>query len=207
MKILTSLAFLILALVFTGCTTAEYQKMQHERTRLREIYEDARRKHFNAPTEIKHAVIDSVLGTWRLRSIEMKEGDVSEEILAATVALDASSRKNLTLRFYRDNTVPRYEGINGSIVISGPLTVGLRRIAEELYPLLILLRGQGLSPAEFLLEHSAAELYPRIVNLPLSISVDGDRLLLTLDGGMTLTPDGWAQRGGIRCAFQRMKEE
>ena len=42
MKIL--IAFSILVLTFTGCTSVEYQRMQNERDTRREAYEDVRRK-------------------------------------------------------------------------------------------------------------------------------------------------------------------
>ena len=50
MKILTAFSLIIL-MIFAGCTSVEYQKMQNERERLRAAYEEARIKTTDKPSK------------------------------------------------------------------------------------------------------------------------------------------------------------
>jgi len=194
MKILMLFSILILAL--TSCTSAKYQKMQNERQRLREAYEDARRE--NNKLTLKNALYEEVLGTWQFLGIEVLEGDTSEEILAAKTAMTSASRKNLTFRFFEHNTIYWYEGNNGSINLSGEFTITINRIAERLYPFLKLSRGSGMAPPEFLINAPGND-------LSVGMSVKADRLYLLFYGQMLLSPEGWIQRGGLRCVFKKIE--
>ena len=78
MKILST--FTVIILVFTGCTSVEYQTMQNERDRLRAAHEDALRKH--DPRQLETALTDKLIGRWQFLDMEVAEGDVSEEIAA-----------------------------------------------------------------------------------------------------------------------------
>ena len=194
MKNLTALSLLIL--LFTSCTSVEYQQMRNERERLREAYEDARRE--NDKLTLKNALYEEVLGTWQILGIEVLEGDTSEEILAAKTALTSASRKNLTFRFFKHNNIYWYEGNNGSINISGEFAITINRTAARLYPFLKLSRGSGIAPPEFLINASGN-------NLSAGISVRDERLYLLFHGQMLLSPGGWIQSGGLRCVFKKIE--
>ena len=193
MKVLTSLNILIL--IFTSCTSAKYQQMQDERNRRRAAYEDARRK--NDWQTLKDTFERDVLGTWQFLDIEVLESDLSNEIQTAAVALAASSRKHLTIRFFHENHIHFYELNNGNINASGEFTIRIERIAETLVPLLKLDRYKSLAPEEVIFSH------PRLRRT--LIAIEQDRLYLTTGYGQLLTPAGWAQIGGSRYSFKRVK--
>ena len=67
MKILT--VFAMITLVFAGCTSVEYQKMQNEREQLRAAYEEARIK--NDKRVVKNTLERDILGTWQFLGIEV----------------------------------------------------------------------------------------------------------------------------------------
>ena len=202
MKILVT--FGLITLVFAGCTSAEYQQMRNERERLREAYEEARLK--NDRRTPKDRLEQEILGTWQFLGIEVLESDLSDEIVRAAVALDESSRKNLTIRFFEQNGIRFYEGNNGSIRVTGGFSVYVERIAEVLYPELGMNQSSGIKPGEFLFNSPGV-----FGGLPgtsnVLISVQGNQLHLTLGAGVSLTPtpDGWVQSDGIRYSFERVK--
>lgn len=193
MKILMSLNILIL--IFTSCTSVKYQQMQDERDRRRAAYEDARRK--NDWQTLKGTLEREVLGTWQFLGIEVLESDLSNEIQTAAVALAASSRKNLTLRFFQENHARFYELNNGNINASGEFTIRIERIAETLVPLIKLDRYKSLAPEEVIFSRPGLR---RTL-----IAIEADRLYLTIGYGQLLTPGGWAQIGGSRYSFERVK--
>ncbi|MDE0684362.1 MAG: hypothetical protein OXI63_15700 [Candidatus Poribacteria bacterium] len=202
MKILG--AFGLIILVFVGCTSVEYQQMQNEREQLRAAYEEARIK--NDKGSIKNRVADEVLGTWQFLGIEVLESDLSNEIVRAAVALDESSRKNLTVRFFEQNGMRFYEGKNGGIRVTGEFSIYVERIAEILYPELGMNQSSGIKPGEFLFNR------PGVFGGPpgssnVLISVQGNQLHLTLGAGVSPspTPDGWVQSDGIRYSFKRVE--
>ena len=202
MKILVT--FGLITLVFAGCTSAEYQQMRNERERLRAAYEEARIK--NDRQTPKDTLAREMLGTWQFLGIEVLESDLSDEIVRAAVALDESSRKNLTIRFFEQNGIRFYEGNNGSIRVTGGFSVYVERIAEVLYPELGMNQSSGIKPGEFLFNRPGV-----FGGLPgtsnVLISVQGNQLHLTLGAGVSLTPtpDGWVQSDGIRYSFERVK--
>ena len=204
MKILT--VFAMLTLVFAGCTSVEHQQMQNERERLRAAYEDARIK--NDRRTPKDRLAREMLGTWQFLGIEVLESDLSNEIVRAATALDESSRKNLTLRFFEQNGIRFYEGNNGSIRVTGEFSIYVERIAEVLYPELGMNQSTGIKPGAFLFSDRSAGIFggpPGTSNV--LISVQENRLYLTLGAGVshTPTPDGWVQSDGIRYSFERVK--
>ncbi len=202
MKILVT--FGLITLVFVGCTSVEYQQMQNERERLRAAYEEARLK--NDRQTPKDTLAREMLGTWQFLGIEVLESDLSNEIVRAAVALDESSRKNLTIRFFEQNGIRFYEGNNGSIRVTGKFSIYVERIAEILYPELGMNQRSGIKPGEFLFNRPGV-----FGGLPgtsnVLISVQGDQLHLTLGAGVsaTPTPEGWVQSDGIRYSFERVK--
>ena len=202
MKILA--VFGLITLVFVGCTSVEYQQRQNERERLRAAYEDARLK--NDRRSVKNRVAREVLGTWQFLGIEVLESDLSNELVRAATALDEASRKNLTLRFFQRNGIRFYEGKNDSIRVTGEFSIYVERIAEILYPELGMNQSSGIRPGEFLFNR------PGVFGGPpgssdVLISVQEDRLHLTLGAGVsaTPTPEGWVQSDGIRYSFKRVK--
>ena len=199
-------------LVFAGCTSAKYQEMQNERDSVRAAFEDARRKH--DPRTMELALTDELLGTWELLSLEVEEGDVSEEIAALKYDIHATARKNLTLEFFRDrNVFRRYHGKNGETEITGSFKISPLRYGGELFPFLRIFRDTGEPLPQFIsgVAESRLETGESVsMNIsPLSnwlgISVTEDRLHIILDGAMQLTPNGWARTGGLRCAFKRIE--
>ncbi|MCG9133870.1 hypothetical protein J5I95_19550 [Candidatus Poribacteria bacterium] len=203
MKILTAFSLIILT-AFVGCTSAEHQQMQNERERLRAAYEDARIK--NDRRTSKDRLASEMLGTWQFLGIEVLESDLSNEIVRAAIALDESSRKNLTIRFFEQNGIRFYEGNNGGIEVTGEFSIYVERIAEVLYPELGMNQSSGITPGAFLFGDSSAGIFsgsPGASNV--LISVEDDRLYLTLGAGASLTIEGWAQSDGIRYSFKRIK--
>ena len=193
MKILTALSVLIL--IFTGCASAKYQQMQKEREVRRAAYEDARRK--NDWQTLKDTLEREVLGTWQFLDIEVLESDLSDEIKRAAVALAVLNREGLTIRFFQENNIRFYELNKGNINASGEFTIRIERIAEALIPLLKLDRDKGMAPEEVIFNRPGLR---RTL-----ISIEQDRLYLTVGYGQLLTPAGWAQVGGSRYSFKRIK--
>ena len=209
MKILN--AFSILMLIFAGCTSTQYQEMQNERNRLRAVHEDARRETDSRPME--GALTEILLGTWQFQDIEVAEGDLSEELAALKYERHATARENLTLEFFMDqNVFRRYRGENGSVAVTGSFKIDTRRYGDEMIPYLRVFRDTGERFPEFIsgtplnrLE-TADNVSKQLVPWNwIGISVTEDRLYLTLQGVMELTPNGWAQSRGVRCTFKRIK--
>ena len=202
MKILVT--FGLITLVFAGCTSVEHQQMQNERERLRAAYEDARIK--NDRRTPKDTLAREMLGTWQFLGIEVLESDLSNEIVRAAIALDESSRKNLTIQFFEQNGMRFYEGNNGSIRITGKFSIYVERIAEVLYPELGMNRSSGITPGAFLFSDRLAGIFSGLPGTSnVLISVEDDQLYLTLGAGASLTVEGWAQSDGIRYSFKRIK--
>ena len=203
MKILIAFSLIIL-MVFSGCTSVEYQQMQNERERLRAAYEEARIK--NDRQTVKNSLAREVLGTWQFLDIEVLESDLSNEIESAAAELIKDSRKNLTIRFFEHNGIRFYEGNNIGTNVSGEFVIKVDRIAEVLYSKIHLNQGSGITPGEFLFNRAGIfSGSPETSNI--LVSVQANRLYLTLGAGVsaTPTPEGWAQSDGIRYSFERVK--
>ena len=202
MKILVIFGLMIL--VFVGCASVEYQQMQNERERLREVYEEARLK--NDRRTSKDRLEQEILGTWKFLGIEVLESGLSNEIESIAISLDELRRKNLTIRFFEQNGIRFYEGNNGSIKVTGEFSIYVERIAEVLYPELCMNQSSGIRPGAFLFNERSGGIFgglPGTSNV--LISVQGNQLHLTLGAGSGLTPEGWVQSDGTRYSFKRVK--
>ena len=213
MKIL--IAFSILILAFTSCTSAKYQQMQNERDTRREVYEDARRK--EALKRSRDFLSDDMLGKWDFFELVVEERNGSEDILKAKAALAASKLKGLRLRFWRSGDIYYYR-IN-SLIDKPYGTYTTRSIyrgdepqagALRFYPVsgsypsdLIFSFTRGV-PKQVLFgdgEVRTTQIAAKIMR----VSVKESQMDLALDLGMVLTPNGWLHRGNIRCSFQRIE--
>ncbi len=210
-RIVLNLTFLFLGMVLAGCTSAKYQEMQSERERLRAAHEDARRKTDSRPVESD--LTQKLLGTWQFVDIEVAESDLSEEVATLKYELHATARQNLTLEFFMDqNVYRRYRGKNGNEVVTGSFAVSTRRYGDIMIPFLRVFRDTGERFPEFISGTSPPkrETADNISKQPvpwnwIGISFIEDKLYLNLSGVMEMTPNGWAQRRGIRCTFKRIK--
>lgn len=72
-KAKTLISFSILILAFTGCTSVEYQQMQHERDTRRETYEDARQKEARE----RNFLSDDMIGEWEFLEIVVEGSESS----------------------------------------------------------------------------------------------------------------------------------
>ena len=213
MRILTTfnLIFVVLGLVFVGCTSARYQEMQSERERLRAAHEDARRK--TDPRPMEHDLTQKLLGTWQFLDIEVAESDLSEEINALKYELSATERQGLTLEFFiEQNVYRRYRGRNGSTEVTGTFKISPHSYGDDLIPYLRVFRDTGERFPEFISgtppnrRENPDDVSMQMVPWNwMGISFMDDKLYLTLYGVMELTPTGWAQNRGIRCTFKRIK--
>ena len=212
MKTSTFLIFLLA--VFASCSSAKYQQMQKKRDQLRAAHEDARRKH--DPRQLETALTDKLIGTWQFLDMEVAEGDVSEEIAALKYARRAADRQNLILEFFMDrNVFRRYRCKNGDIKATGSFKISTMRYGDEPFPFLRVFRDTGDPLSQIIFgmsesrlereESSSKKKSPGASNNTLGISVMDDTLHIILFGVMELTPNGWAQSGGIRCTFKRIQ--
>lgn len=213
MKIFLSFSILILA--FTGCASVKYQQMQNERDTRREVYEDARRKEFR-----KHSrdfLSDDMLGKWRFLELVVEERGGSEDILKANAALAASKLKGFRLRFWRNGDLYYYRVEN--LISKSYGTYATRSVYRGDEPQTASLRfypisGSHISDLIFnftrgvhrqVLTGDGEVFTTQIATKIMDVSLKESQLDLTLDLGMVLTPDGWLQRGNIRCSFQRIE--
>ena len=213
MKIL--IAFSVLILAFTSCTSAKYQQMQNERDTRREVYEDARRK--ESLKRSRDFLSDDMLGKWDFFELVVEERNGSEDILKAKAALAASKLKGLRLRFWRSGDIYYYR-INS--LIGKPYgTYTTRSIyrgdepqtgALHFYPI----SGSYLSDLIFSFTRGVHKQVlfgdgevrtTQIAAKIMRVSVKESQMDLALDLGMVLTPNGWLHRGNIRCSFQRIE--
>ena len=209
MKILVT--FGICVLIFTGCTSAEYQKMQAERDQLLKNYEDLREE--NSELKIKDRITDTLLGKWKFSSLEMAESGVTQEVAEAKAALYALELKNLTLEFFQERDIYYYRGKKGGTDVFGQFTVITVRYGDEPFPFIRFIRRTGPEMEKLLFAASADGRALGLSSAPglhtardMSISVTPDRLYLTMHGKMQSGPAGWVQSGGVRCYFQRIEK-
>ncbi len=206
----TWIIFGICALMLAGCASAEYQKMQAERDQLLKNYEDLREEHNEL--KLKTDVTDTLLGKWQFLNLEIEEGGISEEIAETKAALYALNLKHLTLEFFEEKGMYSYRGKNGNTGVSGQFTVITVRYGDEPFPFIRFIRRAGPEISQLLF---AASSDGKPLGLSgargldaareVSISVTEDRLYLTMHGKMQLSPNGWMQSGGVRCAFKRIE--
>ena len=209
------IAFSILVLTFTGCTSVEYQQMQNERDTRREVYEDVRRK--EALKRSRNFLSDDMLGKWEFLEMVLEENDGSEDILTAKAALAASKLKGFRLRFWRGGALYYYRIENFISKSYGTYATRVVYRGDEpqaarfyLYPI----SGSHISDLIFNFTRGVhkqvvigdGEVFTTpIATKIMEVSVKDARLDLILDLGMVLSPDGWLRRGKIRCSFQRIE--
>ena len=204
MKIFIS--FSILILTFTSCTSVEYQRMQNERDTRREVYEDARRKKFHKRS--RNVIANHMLGKWRFLELVVEERAGSEDILKAKAALAASKLEGLRLRFWKngDNYFYRVENLIEKSYGTYTTRVGhlqFHPISGSQISDLIFNFAKGTHKQQLL---SDGEVHTTVIAAKIvGVSVKEAQMDLTLDLGMVLTPNGWLQRGNIRCSFQRIE--
>lgn len=204
MKIFIS--FSILILTFTSCTSVEYQRMQNERDTRREVYEDARRKKFHKRS--RNVIANHMLGKWRFLELVVEERGGSEDILKAKAALAASKLEELRLRFWKNGDNYFYRVENLIVKSYGTYTTRVGHL--QFHPIsgsqisdLIFNFAKGTHKQQLL---SDGEVHTTVIAAKIvGVSVKKAQMDLTLDLGMVLTPNGWLQRGNIRCSFQRIE--
>lgn len=203
--------FTICVLVFAGCTSVEYQKMQAERDQLLKNYEDLREE--NSELTVKDSIAATVLGKWRFLSLEMAESGVTQEVAEAKAALYALELKNLTLEFFEEKGIYYYRGRRGGTEVFGQWTVITIRYGDEPFPFIRFIRRTGPEMEKLLFAASADGRALGLSSAPgldtardISISVTPDRLYLTMHGKMQSGSAGWVQSGGVRCYFERVEE-
>ena len=210
MKSLAALG--ILVLMFTGCTSAEYQRMQAERDQLLRNYEDVRQEHDEIA--LKTDITNTLLGKWKFLDLEVEESDVTEEIAAAKAALHALNLKHLTLEFFEEKGTHFYSGKRSSADVSGQFTITTVRYGDEPFPFIRFIRRSGPTMPQLLfavgpdgkpLGLKGAQTFASAKANAIGISVTEDRLYFLMYGKMELSPNGWVQSGGLRCSFERIK--
>ena len=211
-KILT--IFGIWVLILSGCTSAEYQKMQAERDQLLKNYENLREEH--SELKVKTGITDTLLGKWKFLNLEVEEGAAIEDVAKTKAALRALDLKNLTLEFFEEKGINHYRGKNGATEIFGQFTVFTIRYGDEPFPFIRFLRRSGpeMSQLLFAVSPSSKSTGPSGLTSAqglstakeISVSITEDRLYLTMHGKMQLGPTGWVQSGGMHCYFGRVEE-
>ena len=212
MKILTILG--ICALIFVGCTSAEYQKMQAERDQLLKNYEDLREEH--SELNVKTGITDTLLGKWKFLNLEVEEGTAIEDVAKTRAALRALDLENLTLEFFEEKDVYHYRGKDGATEIFGQFNIFTVRYGDEPFPFIRFIKRSGPEMSQHLFAVSRdiglsgplglADSQGLATAQEISVSVAGDRLYLTMHGKMQLGPTGWMQSGGMHCYFERIDE-
>lgn len=212
MKVLIILG--ICALIFVGCTSAEYQKMQAERDQLLKNYEDLREEH--SELKAKTDITDTLLGKWQFLNLEIEEGAAIEDVAKTRAALRSLDLKNLTLEFFEARDIYHYRGKNGGTEIFGQFSIFTIRYGDEPFPFIRFIKRSGpeMSQLLFAVSRDRQSSGPLGLSDPqglatakeISISVTEDRLYLTMHGKMQLGPTGWVQSGGMHCYFERVEE-
>ena len=212
MKVLIILG--ICALIFVGCTSAEYQKMQAERDQLLKNYEDLREEH--SELKAKTDITDTLLGKWQFLNLEIEEGAAIEDVAKTRAALRALDLKNLTLEFFEARDIYHYRGKNGGTKIFGQFSIFTIRYGDEPFPFIRFIKRSGPEMSQLLFAVSRDRQSSGPLGLSdtqglatakeISISVTEDRLYLTMHGKMQLGPTGWVQSGGMHCYFERVEE-
>ena len=196
MKIL--IAFSILILTFTGCTSVKYQRMQNERDTHREVYEDARRKRFHERS--RNLIANHMLGKWRFLELVVEERGGSEDILKSKAALTASKLEGFRLRFWRSSDLYYYRVEN--LIGKSYGTYATRSVYRGDEPQTASLRFYPISGSHI---SDLIFNFTKIRTKIMEVSVKETRLDFGLNLGMVLSPDGWLRRGNIRCSFQRIE--
>ena len=205
------IVFGICVLMLTGCTSAEYQKMQAERDQLLKNYEELREEH--DALKLKTNITDTLLGKWKFLNLEIEESNVSQEVAETKAALYALDLKNFTLEFFEEKGMYNYRGKNSDMDVLGQFTVITVRYGDEPFPFIRFIRRTGPEISQLLFAASSdgkplglSSARGLDTAREISISVMKDRLYLTMHGKMQLSPNGWVQSGGVRCYFEKSGE-
>ncbi len=167
----------------------------------------------------------------RLQSIEVTDEKSRQQILGAKAALVASTRKNLTIKFFEDRGSYHYTGNNQGKRVTGQCYVTTKRYGDDPFPYVRFNQRTGPDMLEFLFgsepikqiaakqkqrraamrqkgaRRAAAKKTSYTIASLAGITVTEDRLYLVLYGDMKLTPKGWMRIGGLRCTFKRIEEK
>lgn len=213
-KVLTSLS--IVVLIFMGCASGQHQRIRNERYIHREAYEDARRK--DALKRSRDFLSDDMLGKWQFFELVVEARGGSEDILKAKAARAARRLKGLTLRFWKSgDTRYHYQIENGITKSYGTYTtrsvhrddkpksgsIHFYPISGTQIPDLLFNFAKGAHQQVLL---SDGDVFSTILKIDIPrISMKEGQMDLTLDLGMILAPNGWLQRGNIRCSFERIE--
>ena len=171
----------------------------------------------------------------RLPRIEVTDEKSSQQILAAKVALVASTRQNLTIEFFHDRGSYNYSGSNGGKHITGQCYITTQQYGDDPFPFIRFNQRTGPEMLAFLFgsepvkQIAAKQKQKRVAmmrnrNMGIhharraankktsfaiaslaGITVTEDRLYLILYGDVELTPKGWIRSGGLRCTFKRIE--
>lgn len=212
MRILT--IFGICVLMLSGCTNAEYQKMQAERDQLLKNYENLREEH--SELNVKADITDTILGKWKFLNLEVEEGAAIEDVAKTKAALRALDLENLTLEFFEEKGIYAYRGKNGGTEVVGQFTIITVRYGDEPFPFIRFLRRSGPEISQLLFGINPDKGAPGLGGLSdpgglatakeIGISVTANRLYLTMHGKMQLGPTGWVRSGGMHGYFERIEE-
>ena len=173
--------------------------------------------------------------TTRLPRIEVTDEKSSQQMLGAKAALVASTRQNLTLKFFEDRGSYHYSGSNSGKNVTGQCYITTQRYGDDLFPYVRFNQRTGPEMLEFLFgsepvkhiaarqkQKRAAMLQSRRMGVKAArraaakrtsfsiaslagITVTEDTLSFVLYGDMQLTPKGWMRIGGLRCTFKRIE--
>ena len=173
--------------------------------------------------------------TPRLPRIEVTDERSSQQILGAKVALVASMRQNLTIKFSETRGSYHYSGSNRGKNVTGQCYVTTKQYQDDIFPFVRFNQQTGPGMLEFLFgseplkqiaakqkQELAAIVQNRRIGVKAArramakrtsfsaasmagITVTEDTLYLVLYGDMKLTPRGWMRTGGLRCTFKRIE--
>lgn len=168
-------------------------------------------------------------GATRLPPVEVTDQKSNQRILGAKAALVASTRKNLTIEFFKEHGSYHYSGSNRGTNVTGQCYVTTKRYGDD--PMTFIRFNQRTGPelleflfgSESIKQITAKQKQKRaamtqnfnrkgalratsraIASIP-GITVTDDTLSLVLYGDMQLTPTGWMRTGGLRCTFKRIE--
>ena len=171
----------------------------------------------------------------RLPPVEVTDEKSNQKILGAKAALVASTRKNLTIEFFKDRGSYHYSGSNRGTNATGQCYVTTKRYGDDPLPFIRFNRRTGPELLEFLFgsepikkiaakekqkraemiqnrkmgiqgaRKAAARKASYTIASMAGITVTDDTLSLVLYGDMQLTPRGWMRTGGLRCTFKRIE--
>ena len=171
----------------------------------------------------------------RLPRIEVTDEKSSQQILAAKVALVASTRQNLTIEFFHDRGSYNYNGSNGGKRVTGQCYITTQQYGDDPFPFIRFNQRTGPEMLAFLFgsesvkQIAARQKQKRVAMMQdrnmgiyrarraakkntsfaiaslAGITVTEDRLYLILYGDVELTPKGWIRSGGLRCTFKRIE--